>query len=126
MKCACDVSVHQHLFNPIACAVQQYMYQYALNSANHSVGSAQREGSSLLLNMLPYCRHHHHCTSNTHSLRRLAGVGAWSVVSRLPSTVSGTLSPLTPCLSQMPPGALSTPTILVLQRLAGGQTTQAV
>jgi hypothetical protein len=47
-------------------------------------------------------------------------VGAWSVVSRLPATVSGTLSPLTPCLSQLPAGAISKPTILLLQRLAGG------
>lgn len=52
-------------------------------------------------------------------MRRLAGVSAWSVVSRLPSSVTGTLSPLTPCLSQLPTGALKTPTILVLQRLAG-------
>lgn len=59
------------------------------------------------------------CYCSTCSLRRQAGVSAWSVVSRLPSTVSGKLSALTPCLSQIPPGALKTPTILVLQRLAG-------
>jgi alpha-glucan,water dikinase len=54
------------------------------------------------------------------SLRRLAGVGAWSIVSRLPLQVNGILSPLTPCLSQLQLDALQQgSTILVLQRLAG-------
>ncbi|WIA18801.1 hypothetical protein OEZ85_003484 [Tetradesmus obliquus] len=56
------------------------------------------------------------------SLRRCAGVGAWSIVSRLPTQVSGSLSRLQPCLSQLQPGLLQQgqgPVILVLQRLAG-------
>lgn len=56
------------------------------------------------------------------SLRRLAGVSAWSVISRLPDSVTGTLSQLTPCLSQLPAGGMREPTILLLQRLAGEQT----
>ncbi|KAF8064622.1 R1 [Scenedesmus sp. PABB004] len=55
------------------------------------------------------------------SLRRLAGVSAWTVVSRLPPRVCGHLSPLQPCLSQLAPGTIEPgrPTILALQRLAG-------
>lgn len=49
-------------------------------------------------------------------------MGAWSIVSRLPTQVSGSLSRLQPCLSQLQPGLLQQgqgPVILVLQRLAG-------
>eukprot|EP00879_Flechtneria_rotunda_P009691 GHRR01010140.1.p1 GENE.GHRR01010140.1~~GHRR01010140.1.p1 ORF type:complete len:1019 (+),score=414.74 GHRR01010140.1:666-3722(+) len=56
------------------------------------------------------------------SLRRLAGVGAWTVLSRLPSTVTGLLKGPLPSLTHFDPSSSSSiSTILLLERLDGDE-----